>query len=225
MSDLLDKMEINDTCIYGQAKNQNYLDMKNILGNKLLDHRIKKIRCQIKDNYIYGIQFYYRNINDGSTKAFIDVTSNKSDLTEQEFDINNEAITEMRTWLNDDIILIGFEVKTDKGRIFKFGYGNEEQLRKISDFEKNERVIVGFGIYTDGENGITAIYGQYIDKKKYTSMIYGGILSLKLKLKDPNYKEKMDKKVDKMGEKNRLLYRICQMPNNPFFNIIKYSIE
>jgi hypothetical protein len=225
MSDTFDKIEINDTCIYGQARNQNFLDMKRILGNKLLDYRIKKIRCQIKDNCIYGIQFFYRNINDGSIKAFIDVTSVKSGLTEQEFDINNEAITEMRTWLNNETLLIGFEVKTEKGRLFKFGYGNEEQLIKISDFQENERVIVGFGVYTDGENGITALYGQYIDKKKYISMIYGGIFSLKLKLKDANYKEKMDKKVDKMEEKNRILYRICQMPSNPFFNIIKYSIE
>ena len=65
------------------------------------------------------------------------------------------------------ISLIGFEIETDKERKFKFGYGNDEQLIKISDFMEEEQLIIGFGIYTDGENGVTAIYAQYISKKNY----------------------------------------------------------
>ena len=226
MAETEEKVEIVETCIYGSVRNQNRLDMKEILGNKLLDYRIKKIKCQLKDNsFIAGIQIICRNTNDGSTKAIIDYQSKENNLTEQEFDLKNEGIKEMRVWINTDIVLIGFEIKTDKNRVFKFGYGNDEQLVKISDFTEEERFIVGFGVYTDGDNGVTAIYGQYISKKKYISLIYSGIFSLRLKIKNPDFKDKLEKNVDKMAEKNKILYRICQLPDNQFFNIIKYSIE
>ena len=226
MAETEEKVEIDETCIYGSVRNQNRLYMKEILGNKLLDYRIKKIKCQLKDNlFIAGIQIICRNTNDGSTKAIIDYQSKENNLTEQEFDLKNEGIKEMRVWLNTDIVLIGFEIKTDKNRVFKFGYGNDEQLVKISDFTEEERFIVGFGVYTDGDNGVTAICGQYISKKKYISLIYSGIFSLRLKIKNPDFKDKLEKNVDKMTEKNKILYRICQLPDNQFFNIIKYSIE
>ena len=226
MAETKETVEITDTCIYGSVRNQNRLDMKEILGNNLLDYRIKKIKCQLKNNsFIAGIQIICRNTNDGSTKAIIDCQSKENNLTEQEFDLQNEAIIEMRVWLNTDIVLIGFEIKTDKGRVHKFGYGNDEQLIKISDFTEEERFIVGFGVYTDGENGVTGIYGQYISKKKYISLIYSGIFSLRLKIKNPDFKAKLEQNINKMTEKNKILYNICQLPDNQFFNIIKYSIE
>ena len=219
-------ISLEPTCIYGTVSESKNYDMKDILGDKLLDHRLSKIKCFLKSNTsIYGIQFTYRNINDCKETTFINVKSNEKDLIEQEMDLNNEEIKDLRIWLNDDINLIGFEVVTSKGRVQKFGYGNEEQLIKISDFEEEKRVIVGFGCYADEKNGVTAIYGYYISKKQYISVCYGGIFSLRIKLKDPEFKEKIDKKLDSMNEKNKILYKICQLPDNQFFNIIKYSID
>ena len=226
MSEEEKTISLEPTCIYGTVAESTNYDMKDILGSKLLDHRLTKIKCFLKSNTsIYGIQFTYRNINDCKETTFIDVKSNEKDLIEQEMDLNNEEIKDLRVWLNDDINLIGFEVVTSKGRIQKFGYGNEEQLIKISDFEEESRVIVGFGCYADEKSGVTAIYAYYISKKQYISVCYGGIFSLRISLKDPKYKEKMDQKLDKMSEKNKILYKICQLPDNQFFNIIKYSIE
>ena len=158
---MIDTPEIMDAIMYGLAKNDNYFDVKDILGSKLFDYRIKKIKCQLKkDTSIYGIQLFYENINDGSIKTVIDIKSNEKDLIDQEFELDNEVITVMNVWLNDDISLIGFEITTDKGRIFKFGYGNDHQLVKSSYFKENQNIIVGFGFYFDGESGITAIYGK-----------------------------------------------------------------
>ena len=160
--------EIQEIAIYGSIRNSNPLDVKEILGNKILDYRIKKIRCQLKkDESISGIQIIYENVNDGSLKAIIDYKSKEADIIEQEFELNNENIKGMNVYLNFDVLLIGFEIVTDKERKFKFGYGNDEQLFKIIDFMEEEQVIVGFGIYTDGENGVTAIYAQYISKNNY----------------------------------------------------------
>jgi len=224
MSDI-NEINISDTCIYGSVTNQNYLEIKTILGNKILDYKLKKIRCQLKSNTcIVGIQFIYRNLENGEDKALIDISSNENDLIETDFDLNNEELKDMRVWLNTDIRLIGFEITTNKNRSKKFGYGNDEQLITISDFKDGDQIIVGFGCYKDDNFGISAIYGEYINRKKYISIIYSGIFSLRHKIKQSDFKEKVEKKLKNMDEKKQILYRICQMPDNQFFNIIKYSI-
>ena len=98
-------LEIQETYIYGSVRTSNRLDMKEILGNKILDYRIKKIRCQLKkDESISGIQFIYENVNDGSLKSIIDYKSKEVDIIEQEFELNNENIKGMNVYLNSDII-------------------------------------------------------------------------------------------------------------------------
>ena len=215
------------TCNYGTVEESSkYYDMKEILGEKLIDYRLTKIKCFLKSNTsIYGIQFTYRNINDCKETTFIDVKSNEKDLIEQDMDLNNEEIKDLRIWLNDEIYLIGFEVETNKGRIQKFGYGNNEQLIKIPDFEEENRVVIGFGCCADEKKGVTSLYGYYINKKQYISICYGGIFSLRIKLRDPEFYKKVEKNLNKMTEKNKILFKICQLPDNQFFNIIKYTID
>ena len=226
MSEKENILSFEPTCIYGTVSESTIYDMKDILGEKLIDYRLTKIKCFLKSNAsIYGIQFTYRNINDCKETTFIDVKSNEKDLIEQEMYLNNEEIKNLRVWLNDEIMLIGFEVETSKGRVQKFGYGNDEQLIKISDFEEESRIIIGFGCYADEKNGVTALYAYYISKKQYISICYGGIFSLRIKLKDPEFKQKVEENLNKMNEKNSILFKICQLPDNQFFNVIKYSID
>jgi hypothetical protein len=214
------------TCNYGTDGGKKRFDIQDILGNKLLEHRLTKIKCFLKPNKsIYGIQFIYRNINDCAETAFIDFKTQDNDLIEQEMDLNNEDIVDLRVWVDQEVKLIGFEVKTSKNRIQKFGYGDDTQLIKISDFENLDQIIVGFGCCADDTDGITSIYAYYISKKKYISIIYSRIFALRIKNKDPQYKEKVENKLKKMDEKYKILYRICKLPDNQFFSIIKYSID
>ena len=225
---ILDKeISIEPTCIYGTVEGESKMyDMYEILKEKILEYRITKIKCFLKSNTsIYGIQFVYRNINDCKETTFIDVKSKENDLIEQEMDLNNEEIKDLRVWLNQDIKLIGFEVTTNKNRSQKFGYGGDDELIKIPDFEDKDKVIVGFGCYANDQSGVTGLYGFYETRKQYISVIYSGIFSLRIKIKDPKFQEKTEKKLEKMNEKNKILYRICKLPDNQFFNIIKYSID
>ena len=226
MSNSVESVTIEPTCIYGSVEGESERhDMKEKLGDKLLDYRITKIRCFLKSNTsIFGIQFIYRNINDCKETTFIDVKSQQNDLIEQEMSLNNEEIRDLRVWLNQDIKLIGFEVITNK-RSQKFGYGNDEELIKVPDFENLDKIIVGFGCYADQTNGVTGLYAFFVSKKQYTSIIYSGIFSLRIKIKNPEFKEEAEKKLEKMNDKNKILFKICQLPDNQFFNIIKYSID
>lgn len=218
-------MEVEPTCIYGTVQESIMYDMKDILKEKLLDYRLTKITCMIKSkSSIYGIKFTYRNILNCEEKDIIEVKSKESDLIVQEMELNNEEIIDLRVW-EKDVKLIGFEVTTNKKRVQKFGYGTDEDLIIIDDFKDHDQIIVGFGCYADDKDGVTALYAYYTNKKKYISTIYSGIFALKIKLKDPDFKKKIEEKVIKMSEKNKILYRVCNLPDNQFFSVIKYSIQ
>ena len=107
--------------------------------------------------------------------ALINVKSKEFDLIEQEMTFTLEDIIDLRTWVSDDIRLIGFEVTTNKGRSQKFGYGNDEELRKIHEFENKENNIVGFNVTADNTSGVTALYAYYLNKRTYAFYLYSGI--------------------------------------------------
>ena len=221
-----DKLGIHCTCNFGSVdENSIYYDVRQEVDKKMLDYKLVKIKCQLKSNEsIKGIQFIYRNINTCEEEALINIKPNDYNLIEQEMSLNGEELVDLRTWLSDEIVLIGFEVTTKKGRTKKFGYGNNEQLRRCPDFENKDKVIVGFGVVADDKKYVTSLYAYYMNMTTYLFHLYSGVMRLKIKTKDENYKKTVRNKLDNMNEKNKILYRICSLPDNQFFNIIKYAL-
>ena len=221
------KLGILSTCNYGRVEeNSKYYDIRDEVGKNILDYRITKIKCQLKSNdCIYGIQFIYRNINTNEEVTLINVKSKELDLIEQEMNFGLEEIIDLRIWISDEIKLIGFEVTTNRGHNQKFGFGKDEELRKCPDLEDQEQTIVGFGVTADDKNGVTSLYAYYINKRTYAFYIYSGVFSLRIKIQDEEFKKKIESKISKMSEKNKILYRVCSLPDNQFFNIIKYALS
>ena len=218
---------LDSTCNYGfDGENSKIYDVNDEAGESILNYKIKKIICQIKSNEgIYGIQFIYRNINDGKEKTLINVKQKGLDLIEQEMTFGVEEIVDLRTWVSKDSKLIGFEITTNKGRSQKFGYGKDEDLRKIPEFENNENNIVGFCVSADDKNGVTSLFAYYLNKRTYDFHIYSGIFSLRIKIRDEKFKKIIENKLPTMNEKNKILYKICCLPDNQFFHVIKYALS
>ena len=214
------------SCNYGTDNEESHhFNTYDKLGDKLLDYKLIKIKCQLISNKsIEGIQFIYKNIDDGKEVALIDIKSSEKDLIEQEMILNNENIIDLKVFLRD-IKLIGFEVTTNRNHSKKFGYGNDEELIKISDLENLDNVVVGFGVCYGKEVGISSLYFYYMKRLDYVLQIYSGVLSLKVKLKEIDFRQKIEKKLSKMSKKNKLFYRICSLPDNLYFGVIKYALE
>ena len=217
-----------DTCIYGSVlEKSKCLDIYEILKDKIYNYKLSKIKCQIKSNKgLYGIQFFYRNLIDGKESPLINIQpkEKEKDLIEQEFDLNGDSIIDLKTWLDDNYKLTGFEVITNRNRTQKFGYGNNEPIQGIIDFKNLDKIIIGFGVYiNEDDNFITALYGYYLNRSKFLMIMYKGILYLRKKSQNPNFVEKIKKKLPSMNKKNQILFKICNLPQNQFFNIIKYT--
>ena len=220
------KLGINYTFNYGKVdKNTQYYDVYDKVGKSLINYRITKIKCQLKENVgIYGIKCYYRDRNTGKEELLINVENKDLDLIEQEMIFGIEEIVNFRAWLSYDYKLIGFEVITNRGNKKKFGYGDDKQLRICSELADERNTIIGFGVVADDKDGVTGIYALYLNRITYSLYIYGGIFDLRMKLKNNNYKEKVESILPNMNEKYNILYRICCLHENQFFSIIKYAL-
>ena len=224
------KINLIYSVLFGsKEKDSKIYTFNNIKDNDILNYRLTKIKCQIKSNEgIYGIQIIYQNLISLEEDTLINIKSDLPDLIEQEMTFNYEQILDIKFWLNDDIKLIGFEVITSKGRFKKFGYGNDNQLRLCPELSNKERAVVKFTIFEKEKNGITGITLYHMDKKTHAFYIYRGLFALRIKLKNVKNKNDLEKKFleNKISEpKNKLLFKICCLPDNQFFNIIKYALN
>ena len=217
------------TCNYGSVLDESKLyDMKDILKDKMLNYKITKIKCQIKSNNegIYGIQLIYKNLITNEEKPLIEIISKEANLIEQEMNLNLEQILDIKFWLNDENRLIGFEVYTSKGNYQKFGYGKDDQLKICHELKNKERAVVGFSVIESERNGIIGMSLYHMNKRTYAFYIYKGIFSLRVKIKDDKYKNEMLEKLNKMNDiQKKILFKICCLPDNQFFNVIKFTLN
>lgn len=219
-------LEIYPTCNYGLVteKSTRYYSFDSIPKNKLLDYRISKIRCQLKSSTksITGLQIFAINRNNSTEKTLINVEFKETPDIEQEFSLDNlEYITDMKIWKNER--LMGFEISTNKGNSKKFGYDNNEPIL-VPDLIGGGNIVVAFYVCADDE-GVSSLTGFFLDGKKYNLAIYSGIFYLKLKIKDEGFRKKMEGKLSDMDEKLQILYRVCSLPDNSFFNIVKFALS
>ena len=222
------KINLTPSCLYGKSEIDSKIhNIRDILGNNILDYRITKIKCQIKSNEgIYGIEMVYKNLITEEEKTLINIKSEEPNLIEQEIKFDLEIILDIKFWCNDENKLIGFEVNTNKGKLQKFGYGDDNQLKLCHEIKNKERVVVGFCLFEKENKGITGMFIYHMNKKTYAFFIYKGIFGLRVKIKNDKYKKEIEKTVDKFDDiKKKILFKICCLSDNQFFNVIKYTLN
>ncbi len=190
----------------------------------LIGYRLHKIKCWIeKINGIVGIQLCYKDRE--TNEEIISIDKNKQEeLTSQEFILDSlEVITQLIVWKKDS--LKGFEVNTNKNRIKRFGYDEGERIIPEEFEEKNINIILGFFFTYEPNKGVSSIGCYYCNRKYFSTILYSGILYLRIKLKDEKYKNEIKKKLKDMDISFRALYYTCLLPSNQFYGILKYTLS
>ena len=200
------------------------LDDYNIFREFLIGYRLHKIKCWIeKNNGIVGIQLCYKDRE--TNEEIISIDKNKQEeFISQEFILDSlEVITQLIIWKKDS--LKGFEVNTNKKRIKRFGYDEGERIIPEEFEEKNINIILGFFFTYEPNIGISSIGCYYCNRKKFATILYSGILYLRIKLKNENFKNETQKRLNDMDFSDRALYYTCLLPNKQFFGILKYALS
>ena len=222
---------IGNTSIFGEIKEINQVfDEEKILGQYLINYKLHKIICYYEKNVgISGLQVYYTERMTSQEVKTIDIIKKNipDNIEEQELILeSNEIINKITIYIFEQFR--GFEVITNKNNKRKFGWceiiNNDEKTKAdLLEFDGSNCLLGFFGSFNKIE-GITGLGFYYINTKFYHLFAYYGFFLLRIKLKKEEFKEKTLKNINKMKYSDKVLFKACCLPNNPFFEIIKYIL-
>lgn len=188
----------------------------------IITYRLHKIRCLIEPNTgIAGIQLTYKDRE--TNKEIVSIDVHKSgDLISQEFTLEPlEIIIEARLWTKES--LTGFEITTNKKRSKRFGYDNGEMIIP-EGIEDGKNLVLGFFLNFENRLGVTSIGFHYLSRTQFSLVLYSGLLYLRIKLKDPEFRKEIKSKLDNMEYSEKVLFNTCILPDSTFFGIVKYTM-
>ena len=212
--------------IYPNAEQKRFDDTNYFNRENIFHYRLSKIRFFLgeKDNrpIILGLQTYFK---DFYGKEFI--SEEARDDSEKELDIkdldipSNDYICNFHLRVGSERIT-QIRLKTIKGK--EFIVGSDEGDEKVVDFinDTNEYMILFFfGAY---RKCLEAIAAGYIPIRIYLAPTIG-FFELRKKYKNRLVKQKVEETLlDKLSEKDKVLFRVCGLPENCFNCVIKYCL-
>ena len=217
---------IKESDCYGLISNNSIsLDDKDNFGNSMILMELHKIKCFIsKNNTIVGIQTIYKDWREKDKvkeyqSIFIKIDNN---CLEQEFIFQEtEAIINITIW--KDEIINGFEITTNKERIFLFGLNSGNKIM-LNEFSTGTNMVVGMFTKFDYKIGLTALGFYYTKIKEHLILLYSGFFYLRAKIKNEKFYNSIKHNFSNMDYITKTILNLSLLPKNLFVNIIKYII-
>ena len=219
--------KINNTDLFGvlHLDANRFDDEKYFTKENAFNYRLSKIRFFLGNNEgkesILGLQTFYKN------KEGIEIASEKAkDEKEKELDIKaieippNDYICNFYLRAGDENIT-QIELVTYKGKKLIIGSkeGEDKYLEIIND-NKDNIILSFFGAY---RKSLEAIGLKFINIKDYLGNSRG-FFELKIKLKKKAFRNAIKGKIDSLSKSDKVLFRVCNLPENCFNSIIKYCL-
>ena len=211
--------------IFPNAEQKRFDDTNYFNRENIFHYRLSKIRFFIgeKDGrqIIQGLQTFFK---DFYGKEFI--SEEARDGEEKEIDIkdldipSNDFICNFHLRVGSERIT-QIKLKTIKGK--ELVVGSDEGEEKVLDYinDNNDYMILFFfGAY---RKCLEAIAAGYIPIKTYLAPTIG-FFELRKKYKNKFFKQKIEEKLDKLNDKDKVLFKVCGLPENCFNSVIKYCL-
>ena len=240
-----------DLTIDDLEKRTSIYDFSKEVGEDLLYYHINKIRYKLSEKQtIQYMKIFATNMKDGTKKTILD-TENPPDKPEpeqdrkegeQDFDLKeNEEIMEVhffvekKTVVNDEKgqkdnktyitkeKLNAIRIKTNLNNIVSIGNTDAPNQENVLEekLEKNDNIVIGFGVNACKYYGITSMFCYIVDKIKYGIFRNLGVLQLRAKLKkDASFKTELEK--ENLTGQKKLLFDVCNLPDASFFPVFSY---
>ena len=202
-------------------------DIYPTLKKKILDYHIYKILYSLNQNQcIQSLKIIYKNRNNGQEMVLDSENSHLQNEKIEEFVLQDmEEIIDAIFYYDDKENLTSVCLTTNRG-IHKYIGKQGNKYFKDKHLEKEEKVVLSFGITSSKQYGVTSMFCYYIDKKKYGVIQYLGLIQLKAKLsKNKEFKDSVEAKNGSFDEKAKLIHEVCSLPNTAFFPIASYIMS
>lgn len=193
--------------------------------DNLFKYRLSKIKFFIGEKngkeLILGLQTFYTNSN-GKEIA----NEEARDKTEKELDIRtfdippNDYICNFFLKAGDDRIT-QIKLVTKKGK--EFIVGSDEGEEKIVDYINDNKDFIILYFFGGYRKCLEAIAAGYIPIKSYLGNTIG-YFELKRKVKDKSFKDAIEAKLNQLSESDKVLFRVCNLPDSCFNSIIRFCL-
>jgi hypothetical protein len=206
---------------YGET--QRFDDDKYALKENIYQYRISSIRVYTgENNSILGVQAFYKDLKGKEYPG-----AEGRDKTIKELDIKkleippNDFLCNLNIWVGDDDIR-KLKFGTKKGKELIVGTDDGED-RIISCINNNKDHII-LSISGGYRKTLELLSCKYVPINEYLGPTMG-YFELKKKLKNEDFKKKIEKKLDKLSFSDQVLFRTCCLPDNSFNEIIKFCLQ
>lgn len=221
--------EIRDTPFFGVVypeEIKRFDDKKYCNKENLFQNRLSQIKFFVGEKNgketILGLQTYYTNVN-GKEIA----NEEARDKTEKEIDIkilkipSNDYIRNFFLWVGDDRIT-KIKLVTKKGTVLQVG-SDEGEEKIIDDLNGNDKDFIILYFFGGYRKCLEAIAAGFIPLKTYLGTTRG-YFELKRKIKDPKFMKALQEKINNLSESDRILLRVCQLPDSCYNSIIRFCL-
>ena len=215
-----------DLCgiLYPQ-ETKRFNDSNYFTKENLFQYRLSKIKFFIGDKngkeLILGLQTFYTQANGK------EITSGEErDKDEKELDIKIIEIPS-NDYIRNFILKIGDEritqikFTTKKGKTFVVG--NDETDNIIINFNEDNKDNIFLYFFGGYRKCLECMAAGYMPIESYLGNTRG-YFDLKIKLKDKSFKKKVEAKLNSLEYSDKILFRVCNLPNNCFNSIIKFCL-
>ena len=218
--DLTEKKRIETYEIF--TKNFDIIDSARKLKRSIYNFQINQIFYSQTNEYIESLKVIFKDRKKGNLISLLETyePSNTDQIKSIDFK-PLEQIINIKVWVKDEK-LTGFEIKTDLNRIIKIGHGEKGQEIIIPELDKENNIVVGFGVDANKKR-VGSIYFYYLNKLKYYDICLPPLLFLRAKIKqNKDFTKNIKKNMPEIYEKYKLILQICDLPGSEFFPIASY---
>lgn len=204
------------------TKNFDIMDNVRKLKRRIYGFKIYQIFYSQTNEYIESLNVVYKDKKEDNLILLLKTfePSNTNQIKSIEFKAL-EQIINVKFWLKDEK-LTGFQIKTDMDRIIKIGHGEIGQEIIIPELEKENNVIIAFGVYANKKR-VCSIYFYYLNKNRYYDICCPPLLLLRAKIiKNKDFIKYIKENMPEIYEKYKLIIYICSLPGPEFFSIASY---
>ena len=191
----------------------------NMCENKLSKVNIFLGKNKDDKEVILGIQTFYLNISGEVIERLPSRDESQLVLETKSLEIpSNDYITNFYLGVKDDKI-VQIELNTKRGRKLVVGSEEGQRRKEILNDTHDNMVLYFYGGYRKRLEALSVGYINIISYYKYLSL---GYFMLNKKLKNPKFKEQVLANLENLDEKDRILFKVCSLPDACFNSIVKY---
>ena len=203
---------------YNETKRFN--DNKFSTKENLFKYRISKIKVFLGEkDTILGLQTVYKNLK--GEEIFGDMGRDQSikEINIKTLETpSNDFLCQLNIWVgNDNITKLKFGTRKGLELIVGTNKGEDKNINELNN-NKDNIILCFSGGYG---KSLEALNCKYFPMVIFLSQ-FSGYFELKKKLKNNEFKEKIKGILNKLNDSDKVLFKVCCLPEKIFNEIIKY---